>query len=74
MNTAGAVELGPLLAVASLADRAVMELMRAGGTEPRLLLTGGDAESVQRHLLRPASLVPDLVIAGLAVMAGQPSP
>jgi type III pantothenate kinase len=74
VNTAGAVELGPLLAVASLADRAVTELMRAGGAEPRLLLTGGDAERVQRHLLRPASLVPDLVIAGLAVLARQPSP
>lgn len=73
VNTAGAVQLGPLLAVAALADRTVTELMRAGEAEPRLLLTGGDAERVQPHLLRPASHVPDLVIAGLAVLARQSS-
>ena len=55
------------LALAALADRARIELAASVGAEPRLLLTGGDAAELEPHLAAPAEVVPDLVLAGLAI-------
>jgi type III pantothenate kinase len=69
INTAGAVEHGIALAVATLAERVAEELERAATVPPRILLTGGDAQRLKPYLRRAAELVPDLVLAGLAVLA-----
>ena len=57
----------PLLA--ALADRSVDEFARRVGVAPRVLLTGGDARALEPYLTRPAELVPDLVLTGLAIVA-----
>jgi len=68
-NTRDAMERGCRLAVAALIDRSVEE---AAGVQdhPSLLLTGGAAADVQPDLRCPVELVPDLVLRGLAVLAG----
>jgi len=71
INTAAAVEQGIPLAIAALADRAFAELARRTHQTPRILLTGGDAERLRPELAHPAEIVPDLVLAGLAVFAGE---
>jgi type III pantothenate kinase len=69
-DTAQAVANGALLAVAAAADRAVAGISSRIGAQPRVFLTGGDAERVRRFMTSPAiDLVPDLVLQGLALMA-----
>ncbi len=57
------------LALAALADRARVAFAAQVGAEPALVLTGGDAALLARHLAAPAEVVPDLVLAGLAIAA-----
>ena len=40
----------------------------------RLLLTGGDAQHLKNTLRRPVEVVPDLVLAGLAIVAKEAAP
>jgi len=69
-NTRAAVQQGALYAAAAVADRAIAEARRALGSRPRVLLTGGDAARLA-PLMRSAYVhVPDLVLRGLAVLAG----
>jgi len=63
------MERGCRLAVAALIDRSVEEAAEGGG-HPALLLTGGAAAEVQPYLSRPVESIPDLVLRGLAVLAG----
>jgi type III pantothenate kinase len=72
-NTRDAIERGCRLAVATLVDRSVREMTRRLGTEPRLLLTGGAASAVAGLLETSADPVPDLVLQGLAIVAGEGS-
>ena len=58
-----------LLTLAALADRSVEEGARTLGAAPRLVLTGGDAELIKPQLRHRAEIVPDLVLAGLALVA-----
>ena len=71
VNTAGAIEEGIALSLAALGERALDELMRHGGRTPRIVLTGGDAARLLPRLQARAELVPDLVLAGLALLAGE---
>lgn len=65
-STRAAVEQGTRYAAAAAVDRAVAEATQVVGREPRLVLTGGAARGL-RPLIRTAStLVPDLVLEGLA--------
>jgi type III pantothenate kinase len=57
------------LALAALADRALVEFAAATGAAPRLLLTGGDAQVLEPYLSEPAEIVPELVLTGLAIVA-----
>jgi type III pantothenate kinase len=68
-NTRDAMERGCRLAVAALIDRSVQQ---AGGAQgpPALLLTGGAAAEVQPYLRSRVDGVPDLVLRGLAAVAG----
>jgi type III pantothenate kinase len=72
-NTRDAIERGCRLAVAALVDRSVGEITRRTGTEPRVLLTGGAAPAVAHLLETAADTVPDLVLRGLAMVAGEGS-
>lgn len=69
-NTRDAIERGCRLAVAALIDRGVADVESRLGTQVSLLLTGGGAEAVAPLLRSRATPVPDLVLRGLAVLAG----
>jgi type III pantothenate kinase len=68
-NTRDAIERGCRLAVAALIDRGVADVRSRLRETPVLLLTGGAASVVAPLLVSPATLVPDLVLRGLAVLA-----
>lgn len=68
-DTATALAAGSLFAAAAFVDRALLEARRTMGGRPMLILTGGAAATLQRHLTSPAQLIPDLVLRGLAVFA-----
>jgi type III pantothenate kinase len=69
-NTRDAIERGCRLALAALVDRCVLDVAGPGGSPPRLLVTGGAAADVIPYLRSPAEPLPDLVLRGLAVLAG----
>jgi type III pantothenate kinase len=71
-NTRDAIERGCRLALAALIDRSAADAGRDSVGRPRLLLTGGAAPEVLRHLRSTAEHVPDLVLRGLAVLARLP--
>jgi type III pantothenate kinase len=70
-NTRAAVEQGARFAAAAIIDRAVAEAHRLIGSKPTVFLTGGAAASV-RPLVKCANRhVPELVLRGLAILAGR---
>jgi type III pantothenate kinase len=69
-NTRDAIERGCRLAVAAMIDRGVADVESRLGTHAVLLVTGGAAPAVTPLLRSPATLVPDLVLRGLTVLAG----
>ena len=69
-DTAGALESGALHAAAAVVDRAAVEAKAALGGTPLVLLTGGGAPQLQPLLRSRVRMVPDLVLRGLAVLAG----
>jgi type III pantothenate kinase len=62
-----------LRTLASLADRSIEEFAAQLRLSPRVLLTGGDARLIRPHMRHAAELIPDLVLAGLAIVATQVS-
>ena len=70
-NTHGAVEQGAVHALAALADRAVETLQSEVGEPPMLIVTGGASERIVHALRTQPQVIPDLVLRGLAVLAGQ---
>ena len=68
-NTAAAVELGSVHALAALAARAVADVARRVGAPPRVFLGGGDAGRIEPLLGLPVEPSPELVLEGLAVLA-----
>lgn len=69
-DTAAAMSGGALLAAAGLIERVLRDSARKLGTTPRLLLTGGDADSVGAALETPYRSIPELVLEGLLVIDG----
>lgn len=70
-STRAGVVQGARYAAAALIDRAVEEGRTLLGRSPLVVLTGGEAAAV-RPLLRSSCVgVPDLVLRGLAVLAGR---
>ncbi len=63
-STAEAINGGALAAVCCLIDRCV-DLLRERGEIPTLVVTGGDAQRLIRHLDAPAHYQPQLVLEGL---------
>jgi type III pantothenate kinase len=68
-DTASALAAGATFASAAFVDRAAGEAARQLRTNPVLFLTGGAAPALARRLARPARVVPDLVLRGLAILA-----
>jgi len=72
-NTLGAIHQGARHALAALVDRAVLKMTEGGNPPPAVLLTGGGAEGIAALLTGPSRILPDLVLRGLAVLAGDRS-
>jgi len=73
-NTREAIDRGALLCVAAFADRVVDDVTETLGEVPALWATGGGATPVVSFLRHKPRLAPDLVLRGLAVLAGEPVP
>ena len=69
-NTRDAIERGCRVALAAWVGRCVADAGKLLGTAPRLLLTGGALPEVLPYLEARGEEVPDLVLRGLAVVAG----
>jgi type III pantothenate kinase len=70
-NTVGAVSRGAVFALAGMADRAAEVIEQSTGVKPKLFITGGDAGMITGTMRSRGEIVPDLVLQGLAVIAGQ---
>jgi type III pantothenate kinase len=68
-NTGSALAGGAHFAAAAFIDRAYLEATRTLGARPLLLLGGGGAPALRRHLRSPVRVLPDLVLHGLAALA-----
>jgi type III pantothenate kinase len=69
-NTQDGITAGSLYAVAACIDRVASELRERFGETLRCVITGGDAEMILTLLTHPFEPIPDLVLQGLAVVAG----
>lgn len=68
-NTADAVYSGALQAVAGAVERMARELDQAGNEECAVVLSGGSAGELSPLLNRPVTLVDNLVLEGLVMIA-----
>ncbi len=71
-NTLGAIRQGAEHALAALIERAVGVMRRTLNETPKLLVTGGASDRVEKAIGLPYRAVPDLVLQGLAVLAREP--
>jgi len=71
-NTLGAIRQGADQALAALVERAVDVMRQKLNETPKLLVTGGASERLEKLLGFPYRAVPDLVLRGLAVLAAEP--
>jgi type III pantothenate kinase len=69
-ETAAAIANGALLAAAGAVRETLAHARGTLGALPRLVIAGGDAGTLAAALEGPAELRPDLVLEGLAVLAG----
>lgn len=60
---------GPLALLAATADRTIQHLAERSGSEPRVVLTGGDSTTLAPLLRHRPTVMPDLVMSGLALVA-----
>ena len=72
-DTASALAAGSQVAAAAFIDRAVDEAAKLLKARPVLLVSGGGAADLLRHLRTPYRALPDLVLRGLAELARIPS-
>jgi len=70
-DTRSAVTSGGWYAAAGFVEHIAVLLKQELGVELKFLLTGGDAERLKELLRTPMTLAPDLVLQGLAVLAGE---
>ena len=68
-NTLGAIRQGAEHALAALIERAVGTMRRSLNEAPKLLVTGGATDRIEKAIGLPYRAVPDLVLQGLAVLA-----
>lgn len=70
-GTGDAVHGGATYMVTAAIDRIVMDMGVAAGTRPEVIITGGDAKQIQSLLSTSTRHAPDLVLKGLAILAGE---
>jgi type III pantothenate kinase len=70
-NTLGAIRQGAEQALAALVERAMGVMRRTANEAPKLLVTGGASDHLEKSLGLPYRAVPDLVLRGLAVLAAE---
>ncbi len=70
-TTRKAIGQGALYAAAAVIDRAIEEAMAQLGSRPLVLLTGGGSAQIRPLIRNTAVNLPELVLHGLAVWAGQ---
>ena len=70
-GTGDAVHGGATYMVTAAIDRIVTDMGVAAGTRPEVIITGGDAEQIQSLLSTSTRHAPDLVLKGLAILAGE---
>jgi type III pantothenate kinase len=68
-STADGVAAGTLFGLAGAVERLLDEYRRTLGETMQIFLTGGDAPALAAHLRVSATMVPDLVLKGLARIA-----
>lgn len=68
-NTLGAITQGVAHMLASVVEKSVNEMRERSGETPTLYLTGGASDRIAPFLLTKHSVVPNLVLQGLAVLA-----
>ncbi len=73
-NTLGAVYQGAVNALSALVEQAMTTMTQQCAETPTLLMTGGAADRLDRLVSRPIRHVPNLVLRGLAVLAGEARP
>lgn len=71
-NTHDAIESGCLAAAAGVIDRTINQLTRELGVRPVVYLTGGAAVRVAPLLKSACKPCPELVLRGVAILAGVP--
>jgi type III pantothenate kinase len=69
-TTTDAIASGAMQSVCGAIERMERALVERG-SEPQILLSGGAAQEVRKHLGRPTRLVPNLVLEGLRVIAAE---
>ena len=69
-GTGDALHGGAIYLVTAAIDRIVMEMGAAAGVHPEVIITGGDAGQIQSLLTCSTRHDPDLVLKGLAILAG----
>jgi len=69
-TTGDAVAAGTLYAAVGLIERVAADLAPVLGAEAQLVVTGGDGRLVGEGLARPCEHIADLVLEGLAIIAG----
>lgn len=70
-STSECVNSGVGYGLVGAVERVVFEMENVINRPVKILLTGGAAVMLQQRLKKPVRLVPDLVLAGLAVLAEQ---
>jgi type III pantothenate kinase len=71
-STGDGVHSGAVFMVAAAIDRIISDLVAMQGQDVEVLITGGDAGTILTLLARPAHHDPELVLKGLAILAGEP--
>lgn len=70
-NTEDGITAGSYYALTACIDRVAGELRERFGAAFEYIITGGDAESFLPLLVYPFTWIPDLVLRGLAIVAGE---
>jgi type III pantothenate kinase len=70
MSTEDAINSGAVYMAVAAIDRVVADMAGAPGACPDVVLTGGDASRILALLACPARHDPELVLKGLAILAG----
>ncbi|HUT40002.1 MAG TPA: type III pantothenate kinase [Gammaproteobacteria bacterium] len=70
-TTSGAIDSGSLYAAAAAVERIATDMAASSGLQPAVVITGGDAQRLAPLLGLVARYDADLVLKGIAILAGE---